>query len=51
MREDLKVLADDITRLEKLAAEVEGTMEELLLSIPNVPHASVPDGAGDRTVP
>ncbi|MBM4362950.1 MAG: serine--tRNA ligase [Deltaproteobacteria bacterium] len=47
-REDLRLLSDDITRLEKIASEVEGSMEELLLSIPNVPHASVPDGAGEE---
>ncbi len=50
-REELKKLSDDVKRSETALAELEGAMEEKLLVIPNVPHASTPDGKTDADNP
>jgi seryl-tRNA synthetase len=44
---ELKVLSDEIKRAEAEEEEVAARMRELLLETPNLPHPSVPDGAGD----
>lgn len=43
-RAELKVLSDEIKQLELQLAEVERSVEERLLGVPNLPHPSVPDG-------
>ncbi len=43
-REELKALSERVKGLETDLAAVEAQIEEVLLGIPNVPHASVPDG-------
>ena len=50
-REGLRKLGDDIKALETELGGVEAEIEEKLLPIPNVPHASVPDGAGEKDNP
>ncbi|MBX3129755.1 MAG: serine--tRNA ligase [Polyangiaceae bacterium] len=46
-RAELKVLSDEIKLLEQQLAEVERSVEERLLGVPNLPHPSVPDGHGE----
>ncbi len=43
-RDELKKLSAEIKELEGKVAEVEAKLTELLLDVPNLPHASVPDG-------
>jgi seryl-tRNA synthetase len=43
-REELKTLSDEIKQMESSLAELLAEMEQRLLLVPNVPHASVPDG-------
>jgi len=50
-REELKKLSEDVKRAEAALAEIEGAMEDRLLTIPNVPHASTPDGKSDADNP
>jgi seryl-tRNA synthetase len=50
-REQLKKLSDEVKRGETALTELEGAIEEKLLGIPNVPHASVPDGKTDADNP
>ncbi|MEZ4398869.1 MAG: serine--tRNA ligase [Kofleriaceae bacterium] len=47
-RERLKALSTDIKAREARFGELEAECELLLLGIPNAPHASVPDGAGEH---
>jgi seryl-tRNA synthetase len=44
-REELKSIASEIAELEAKLKGVEGEIEELLLAVPNLPHASVPSGS------
>jgi seryl-tRNA synthetase len=46
-RELLKKLSDRQKELEKDTAEKEAAIKALLAHVPNVPHSSVPDGAGE----
>jgi seryl-tRNA synthetase len=46
-RNDLKALSETVKALEIDLAGVEAQIEEILLSIPNVPHESVPDGQSE----
>jgi len=50
-REELKKLSDEVKRGETALTELEAAISEKLLGIPNVPHASVPDGASDADNP
>jgi len=50
-REELKSIAAEISSLEAELARVEHEMEAVLLAVPNVPHASVPDGKGEEDNP
>jgi len=50
-REELKKLSEDVKRAEGALAEVEKAMEDKLLAIPNVPHATTPDGKTDADNP
>jgi seryl-tRNA synthetase len=43
-RERLKLLSEEVKQLETQLAEVEGQLHKILMSVPNVPHASTPDG-------
>jgi len=43
-RDELKALSESVKGLEAELAAAEAQIEEVLLGIPNVPHASVPDG-------
>ena len=43
-REELKTLGAEVKRLEEALARVENDMSERLVSVPNVPHPSTPDG-------
>ncbi len=43
-REALKALSEQVKALEAELTKVESELEEQLLAIPNIPHASVPDG-------
>ncbi|MGE5189419.1 MAG: serine--tRNA ligase [Gemmatimonadota bacterium] len=51
LMERMKQVAAAIRETEAGLPEVERRMEEMLLSIPNVPAASVPDGAGEADNP
>jgi len=46
-RDELKALSETVKALEIDLAGVETQIEEILLSIPNVPHESVPDGQSE----
>jgi seryl-tRNA synthetase len=46
-RADLKTIGDEIALLEAELGEVESAMEQILLAVPNMPHATVPDGASE----
>ncbi len=50
-RDELRKLSEAIKQAEGEVAEVERAVEERLLVIPNVPHASVPDGRTDADNP
>ncbi len=50
-REALKKLSDEVKRRETELAELESAIEEKLLSIPNVPHATTPAGKTDADNP
>jgi seryl-tRNA synthetase len=50
-REELKKLSEDVKRAETELGEVEGAIEAKLLVIPNVPHASTPEGKSDADNP
>jgi len=50
-RDELKKLSDEIKQAEAALGEVERAMEDKLLVIPNVPHASTPDGKTDADNP
>jgi seryl-tRNA synthetase len=45
-REALRALGDRSKQLEARQKEVQAQVEELLLSVPNIPHADIPDGDG-----
>ncbi len=46
-RAELKTLSDEIKSLETSLSEVERLVAECLMGVPNLPHESVPDGAGE----
>lgn len=46
--DELKELSDDIKRLQAEEDSASVELTKLLLEIPNLPHESVPDGAGDE---
>lgn len=48
LREELKALSERVSVLEKDVLRVEQELEEFMLYIPNVPHASVPVGNGEE---
>src|SRR6187402_2640398 len=47
-REELKALSEAASGLERELAEVEGEIERVLSVVPNIPHASVPDGTSEE---
>jgi seryl-tRNA synthetase len=47
-REELKALSNEVKGLEKTVTEIEADLEQRLLGIPNMPHASVPDGSTEH---
>ncbi|MBF0406301.1 MAG: serine--tRNA ligase [Candidatus Riflebacteria bacterium] len=47
----MKQVSDDIKALDEKVSCVDLKLEELLLTVPNVPHCSVPIGAGDEDNP
>jgi seryl-tRNA synthetase len=50
-RDELKALSAEVKTLEEQLAAVESEVEERLLAIPNLPHESTPDGAGEADNP
>jgi seryl-tRNA synthetase len=50
-REELKVLSEDIKEHEAALKQVESAIEECLLSVPNVPHESAPEGQSEAENP
>ena len=50
-RAELKQLSDQIKELEAELAEAERAVEDKLLGIPNLPHATAPDGKGEEDNP
>ncbi len=50
-RDELKTLSGQVKALESKLAAVEAEMEERLLGVPNMPHASSPDGKGEADNP
>ena len=47
-REELKRLSNEIKEHEKEVAEIEGKVRDVLVTVPNVPEAVVPDGKGEE---
>jgi len=50
-RDELKTLSAEVKTLEEQLSAVEREVEERLLGVPNVPHESTPDGAGEADNP
>jgi len=50
-RDELRATSDTIKKLETRHKTVELSLEEMLLQIPNLPHASTPDGKGEADNP
>jgi seryl-tRNA synthetase len=50
-REELRALSERIKDWESELSAIEAEMQDRLLTIPNVPHESVPDGASDEENP
>ncbi|MDF3069941.1 MAG: seryl-tRNA synthase [Polyangiaceae bacterium] len=50
-REELKALSERIKDLESELSAIEAEMQDRLLTIPNVPHESTPDGESDEQNP
>lgn len=50
-REQLKALSERIKDLDSELSAIEAEMQDRLLSIPNVPHPSAPDGESDEQNP
>src|SRR5581483_11529341 len=48
VREEMRQVSDDIKRLEGELAPLEQQRDRMLLEIPNLPHESVPHGAGEE---
>src|SRR5262245_58563490 len=46
-REELKAISEAASVLERELAEVEAEIEHALSGVPNIPHASVPDGKSE----
>ena len=44
---EMKTVAEQVKRLDAQLAELDGGLEQILLSIPNIPHESVPEGSDD----
>jgi seryl-tRNA synthetase len=44
LRDEMKALGEKVTELESRVSEAEAALEELLVRLPNLPHASVPIG-------
>ena len=47
-RQEARVVSDRVKELETQTRAVEEALDTLMLEIPNVPHASVPDGADEE---
>jgi len=45
LRNEMKALGEKVTALERDLGDVDTELDELLKRLPNLPHASVPDGA------
>lgn len=43
---EMKLVADEIKELDAELAQIDAQFDDLLMKIPNIPHSSVPDGAG-----
>jgi len=50
-RDELRSLGDAIKELETKATSFDAELEQILLAVPNVPHASVPVGADESANP
>ena len=46
--EEMRLVGEEIASLEEDLRKVEGDLREILLSVPNVPHASVPVGSDEH---
>ena len=46
--EEMRLVGEEIAGLEEELRKVEGDLREILLSVPNVPHASVPVGSDEH---
>jgi seryl-tRNA synthetase len=47
-QQDVRQVGEKIASLDQRASELEGRFRELLASIPNIPHESVPEGRGEE---
>jgi seryl-tRNA synthetase len=48
VREEMRRVSDEIKHFEESLAPMEAQRDDMLLQIPNLPHASVPPGAGEE---
>ncbi len=48
VRAEMRQVADEIKHLEESLAPIEDQRDDMLLQIPNLPHPSVPPGAGEE---
>jgi seryl-tRNA synthetase len=49
LKEEMRLLGDKISQLDERLRQVEEELQQTLLSIPNIPHESVPVGADDSS--
>ena len=45
---EMKLVADKIKELDAELSEIDAQLDDMLMKIPNIPHASDPDGADDK---
>lgn len=48
-RERVRAIADRIKELDERTKQIDAQLEEIMLRVPNIPHASAPDGLDDKS--
>ena len=48
-RERVRAMADRIKELDERTKQIDAQLEEIMLRVPNIPHASAPDGLDDKS--
>ncbi|HEY3346218.1 MAG TPA: serine--tRNA ligase [Nitrospirota bacterium] len=51
VKDQMKAVSDEVASLDERTSEIEEELKNLVLNIPNIPHPSVPLGAGEEDNP